>query len=150
MLIPFIFHFVRLTSMNAKAHYTLPQSAGIAGGRPSSSYYFVGFQINNLFYLDLQHARATILLRRRNMSVGVGSRFQRGYLYRLHLPDIIIPRHHLRPTRGAGSSTFSYDGITIASIKTAINEQLISRKKRIHELELGGCQWWQIGTVGRG
>ncbi|EMD42359.1 ATG4-like protein [Gelatoporia subvermispora B] len=46
-----------------KALYTFPQSVGIAGGRPSSSYYFVGSQADNLFYLDPHHARPTIPLR---------------------------------------------------------------------------------------
>lgn len=36
---------------------------GIAGGRPSSSYYFVGAQADNLFYLDPHHARPAIPLR---------------------------------------------------------------------------------------
>ena len=43
--------------------YTWPQSVGIAGGRPSSSYYFVGSQADNLFYLDPHHARPAIPLR---------------------------------------------------------------------------------------
>lgn len=46
-----------------QALYTFPQSVGIAGGRPSSSYYFVGSQADNLFYLDPHHARPTIPLR---------------------------------------------------------------------------------------
>ncbi|THH26852.1 hypothetical protein EUX98_g7341 [Antrodiella citrinella] len=46
-----------------KALYTWPQSVGIAGGRPSSSYYFVGSQADNLFYLDPHHARPAIPLR---------------------------------------------------------------------------------------
>ncbi|KAA1476293.1 hypothetical protein DENSPDRAFT_784808 [Dentipellis sp. KUC8613] len=46
-----------------KTLYTFPQSVGIAGGRPSSSYYFVGSQSDNLFYLDPHHARPTIPLR---------------------------------------------------------------------------------------
>ena len=33
---------------------------GIAGGRPSSSYYFVGVQADNLFYLDPHHARPAV------------------------------------------------------------------------------------------
>ncbi|KAJ7500336.1 hypothetical protein B0H11DRAFT_2225877 [Mycena galericulata] len=35
-----------------KLLYTFPQSIGIAGRRPSSSYYFIGVQGNGLFYLD--------------------------------------------------------------------------------------------------
>ncbi|KAF9477390.1 hypothetical protein BDN70DRAFT_861911 [Pholiota conissans] len=46
-----------------KMLYTFPQSVGIAGGRPSSSYYFVGAQADNLFYLDPHHARPAIPLR---------------------------------------------------------------------------------------
>ncbi|KAJ2915830.1 hypothetical protein MD484_g4601, partial [Candolleomyces efflorescens] len=46
-----------------KALYTFPQSVGIAGGRPKSSYYFVGTQADNLFYLDPHHARPAIPLR---------------------------------------------------------------------------------------
>ena len=49
--------------MDMKALYILPQSVGIAGGRPSSSYYFVGSQADNLFYLDPHHTRATVPLR---------------------------------------------------------------------------------------
>ncbi|KAF7983563.1 hypothetical protein HWV62_21152 [Athelia sp. TMB] len=46
-----------------KALYTFPQSVGIAGGRPSSSYYFVGSQADNLFYLDPHHARPAVPFR---------------------------------------------------------------------------------------
>ena len=42
---------------------TLPQSVGIADGRSSSSYYFVGSQADNLFYFDPHYTRATISLR---------------------------------------------------------------------------------------
>ncbi|KAG6908071.1 hypothetical protein DXG01_006260 [Tephrocybe rancida] len=38
-------------------------SVGIAGGRPSSYYYFVGSQADNLFYLNPHHARPAIPLR---------------------------------------------------------------------------------------
>ncbi|KAJ6514099.1 hypothetical protein DFH09DRAFT_1374099 [Mycena vulgaris] len=39
-----------------KLLYTFPQSVGIAGGRPSSSYHFVGAQGGGRFYLDRHHA----------------------------------------------------------------------------------------------
>ncbi|KAG5651052.1 hypothetical protein H0H81_010067 [Sphagnurus paluster] len=44
-------------------YYDTIKSVGIAGGRPSSSYYFVGSQADNLFYLDPHHARPAIPLR---------------------------------------------------------------------------------------
>ncbi|KAJ7433638.1 hypothetical protein B0H11DRAFT_757814 [Mycena galericulata] len=46
-----------------KLLYTFPQSIGIAGGRPSSSYYFVGVQGDGLFYLDPHHSRPAVPLR---------------------------------------------------------------------------------------
>ncbi|KIM78653.1 hypothetical protein PILCRDRAFT_11108 [Piloderma croceum F 1598] len=42
-----------------KILYTFPQSVGIAGSRPSS-YYFVGSQAVNMFYLDPHHARPAV------------------------------------------------------------------------------------------
>ncbi|KAI5451359.1 Cysteine protease atg4 [Naganishia albida] len=45
-----------------KALFTFPQSVGIAGGRPSSSYYFIGTQGDNLFYLDPHFTRPAIPL----------------------------------------------------------------------------------------
>ncbi|KXN92687.1 Cysteine protease ATG4 [Leucoagaricus sp. SymC.cos] len=46
-----------------KTLFTFPQCIGIAGGRPSSSYYFVGSQADNLFYLDPHNPRPAIPLR---------------------------------------------------------------------------------------
>nr|XP_019014629.1 uncharacterized protein I206_00713 [Kwoniella pini CBS 10737]OCF53410.1 hypothetical protein I206_00713 [Kwoniella pini CBS 10737] len=45
-----------------KTLFTFPQSVGIAGGRPSSSYYFVGSQANSLFYLDPHFTRPAVAL----------------------------------------------------------------------------------------
>ena len=42
--------------------FTFPQSVGIAGGRPSSSYYFVASQANSLFYLDPHFTRPAVPL----------------------------------------------------------------------------------------
>lgn len=43
--------------------FTWPQSVGIAGGRPDSSYYFVASQANHLFYLDPHYTRPAVLPR---------------------------------------------------------------------------------------
>ncbi|WWC85959.1 uncharacterized protein L201_000829 [Kwoniella dendrophila CBS 6074] len=45
-----------------KELFVFPQSVGIAGGRPSSSYYFVGSQANSLFYLDPHLTRPAVPL----------------------------------------------------------------------------------------
>ncbi|WVQ80335.1 hypothetical protein IAT38_002440 [Cryptococcus sp. DSM 104549] len=45
-----------------KTLFTIPQSVGIAGGRPGSSYYFVGSQANSLFYLDPHFTRPAVPL----------------------------------------------------------------------------------------
>ncbi|UNI17322.1 Cysteine protease atg4 [Purpureocillium takamizusanense] len=42
------------------ASLQMPQSVGIAGGRPSSSHYFVGAQGQYLFYLDPHHTRPAL------------------------------------------------------------------------------------------
>lgn len=38
----------------------MPQSVGIAGGRPSQSYYFFGYQSDSLFYVDPHIAKPSI------------------------------------------------------------------------------------------
>lgn len=43
-----------------KRLFTFPQSVGIAGGRPSSSYYFLGYQGSSLFYLDPHQVRPAV------------------------------------------------------------------------------------------
>ncbi|KAI9707261.1 MAG: Cysteine protease atg4 [Candelina mexicana] len=45
-----------------KASLQLPHSIGIAGGRPSSSHYFVGVQGPYFFYLDPHHTRPALPL----------------------------------------------------------------------------------------
>ena len=105
--------------MNPKVLYTLPQSVGIAGGRPSFSYYFVGSQADNLFYLDPHHTRATIPLRPPTQTqVPTTEReCERGIPIRQATPErgSVLPPppgHHRSPTSPAssrtGSSTFSY------------------------------------------
>ncbi|KAH9028417.1 peptidase family C54-domain-containing protein [Lactarius hengduanensis] len=96
-----------------KALYTFPQLVGIAGGRPASSYYFVGSQADNLFYLDPHHSRPTIPLRPPPQSAE--SERERGIPIRQATPErgsVSPPLHHRSPTSPAssrtGSSTFSY------------------------------------------
>ncbi|PVF96248.1 hypothetical protein CPB86DRAFT_517751 [Serendipita vermifera] len=48
---------------SVKTLFTFPQFVGISGGRPSSSYYFVGSQGDNLFYLDPHHTRPAVPVR---------------------------------------------------------------------------------------
>ncbi|KAK3109313.1 Cysteine protease atg4 [Teratosphaeriaceae sp. CCFEE 6253] len=43
-----------------KAALAMPQSVGIAGGRPSSSHYFIGHQGEDLFYLDPHTTRPAL------------------------------------------------------------------------------------------
>lgn len=43
-----------------KAALEMPQSVGIAGGRPSSSHYFIGHQGEQFFYLDPHSTRALL------------------------------------------------------------------------------------------
>ncbi|KAI9717427.1 MAG: Cysteine protease atg4 [Candelaria pacifica] len=45
-----------------RASLQLPQSIGIAGGRPSSSHYFIGVQDSSFFYLDPHHTRPALPL----------------------------------------------------------------------------------------
>ena len=43
-----------------KAALAMPQSVGIAGGRPSSSHYFIGHQSDQFFYLDPHSTRPAL------------------------------------------------------------------------------------------
>ncbi|OWB60205.1 hypothetical protein B5S29_g1074 [[Candida] boidinii] len=44
-----------------KCSLSLPQSVGIAGGRPASSHYFFGYQEDSLFYLDPHVAQKALV-----------------------------------------------------------------------------------------
>ncbi|KIJ63953.1 hypothetical protein HYDPIDRAFT_112441 [Hydnomerulius pinastri MD-312] len=107
-----------------KALYTFPQSVGIAGGRPSSSYYFMGSQADNLFYLDPHHARAAVPLRPappssvqdyptvRSRETTPDNASDRRAATRSPGAQSSSSHHHRAPTSPSsvrtGSSTFSY------------------------------------------
>ncbi|KAI0770923.1 peptidase family C54-domain-containing protein [Trametes elegans] len=110
-----------------KTLFTFPQSVGIAGGRPSSSYYFVGSQADNLFYLDPHHARPAVPLRppprhgdsweRQGSPEAYGSDRERDR------EKTFRPPHHVRsptsppPGRASGTtsgSSFSYRSPTLS------------------------------------
>ncbi|CAG8722937.1 13830_t:CDS:2 [Cetraspora pellucida] len=46
-----------------KECFKFPQSVGIAGGKPSSSYYFIATQADDLYYLDPHHSRPALELK---------------------------------------------------------------------------------------
>ncbi|KAF0463397.1 peptidase C54 [Gigaspora margarita] len=46
-----------------KECFKFPQSVGIAGGKPSSSYYFIATQVDDLYYLDPHHSRPALELK---------------------------------------------------------------------------------------
>ena len=52
-----------------KASLQLPQSVGIAGGRPSSSHYFFGVQGDHLFYLDPHVTRPALIFHNNPMDL---------------------------------------------------------------------------------
>jgi cysteine protease ATG4 len=131
-----------------KALYTFPQSVGIAGGRPSSSYYFVGSQADNLFYLDPHHTRATIPLRPPTQTSE--RERERGIPIRQVTPErgsVSPPSHHRSPTSPAssrtGSSTFSYPTASPSPLSKQLSTSSSSS---------GGAhvRWNSVGANGAG
>lgn len=96
--------------------FTFPQSVGIAGGRPSSSYYFVGAQADSLFYLDPHHTRPAIPLRPppedddgriSSSQRRVGDSLQQQNVQ--HFPSHHQPRHsHVSPSRAWSPTSQTY------------------------------------------
>src|ERR1700761_3038028 len=130
-----------------KALYTLPQSVGIAGGRPSSSYYFVGSQADNLFYLDPHHTRATIPLRPPTQTSE--RERERGIPIRQTTPErgsVSPPGHHRSPTSPAssrtGSSTFSYPTASPSPLSKQLSTSFSSGGAHV--------RWNSVGANGGG
>ena len=105
--------FLEISSLMTSAQllYTFPQSVGIAGGRPSSSYYFVGSQADNLFYLDPHNTRPAIPLRP-VPSPGQRELTPESDIDSFNYRHTRSPNHQRAPTSPSsvrtGSSTFSY------------------------------------------
>lgn len=128
-----------------KALYTFPQSIGIAGGRPSSSYYFVGSQADNLFYLDPHHARIAIPLR---LPPQVAER-ERGVPIRQTTPErgSASPLGHNRtPTSPASSRT----GSTTFSHRSPASPSPLSKQLSTSSSSSGGAhtRWHTTGANG--
>lgn len=140
-------HVFRL--MPFQALYTFPQSIGIAGGRPSSSYYFVGSQADNLFYLDPHHSRTAIPFR---LPPNTTERErERGIPIRQTTPErgsASPPGHHRSPTSPAssrtGSSTFSY--------RAPASSSPLSKQLSTSSSSSGGAhaRWHSTGANGAG
>ncbi|GMK58524.1 hypothetical protein CspeluHIS016_0505560 [Cutaneotrichosporon spelunceum] len=62
---------------SVKSMFTWPQSVGIAGGRPDSSYYFVASQADHLFYLDPHYTRPAVPPRVPPLSAATGEPIRR-------------------------------------------------------------------------
>ncbi|KAN0133892.1 Peptidase family C54 domain containing protein [Lactarius tabidus] len=120
-----------------KALYTLPQSVGIAGGRASSSYYFVGSQADNLFYLDPHHTRATIPLRPPTQTNE--RERERGIQTRQAMPErgsVSPPGRHRSPTSPASSRTglftLSYPTASLSPLSKQLSTNSSSRVADVH------------------
>lgn len=72
-----------------KNFLSCPQAVGIAGGRPSSSHYFFGYQGDCLFYLDPHNPRPTIAATgSKDLSFEDVSSFHTRRIRRLHLNEV--------------------------------------------------------------
>ena len=131
-----------------QALYTFPQSIGIAGGRPSSSYYFVGSQADNLFYLDPHHARIAVPLR---LPPQAAERERRGIPIRQTTPErgSASPLGHNRsPTSPASSRT----GSTTLSHRSPASPSPLSKQLSTSSSSSGGAhaRWHSMGANGAG
>jgi cysteine protease ATG4 len=127
--------------------YTRSQSIGIAGGHPSSSYYFAGSQADNLFYLDPHHSRAAVLLQIPPNS----TERERGVPIRQITPErgtASPPGHHRSPTSPAsghtGSSTFPH---RIPALPSPLSKQLSTSSSSSSGTH---ARWHSTGANGAG
>lgn len=65
-----------------------PQSVGIAGGRPSSSHYFIGIQGSHFFYLDPHHTRPALPYNSSSFTPSEFDSYHTRRLRRLHISDM--------------------------------------------------------------
>ncbi|EIW75969.1 hypothetical protein CONPUDRAFT_111807 [Coniophora puteana RWD-64-598 SS2] len=149
-----------------KGLFEIPQSVGIAGGRPSSSYYFMGVQGDNLIYLDPHHARPAIPLRplpeadegnqhgfrrwdRENTPEDASSRRVPGAMSASSPPGSFPGHHYRTPTSPSSvrthSSTFSYHAPVSPS---PLQHQLSSSSGNSASSGSQHPARWQNATVG--
>ncbi|KAK7688333.1 hypothetical protein QCA50_008705 [Cerrena zonata] len=142
-----------------KELYTWPQGVGIAGGRPSSSYYFVGSQEDNLFYLDPHHARPAIPLRpprldevhpssasrQTSPEPAYSSDRERDRMPKTPLRHVRSPTTptSIRSSTGSNSSAFSHRGIPSPSPL----QQQISTSTTSSAQSSGSHARWQSSSI---
>ena len=159
-----IFHVrsIDLNDMNESALYSdYSPAINWRSGRPSSSYYFVGSQADNLLYLSPHHTRATVSLRpptqaqitERELGILIRQATARRDQYRLHIASAIVPRR--RPCPAAQAHLHSH--IRQPRQRPSQNNNCpqaahLKRCTRALELDRHGRQWWRwwVGIVGRG
>ena len=125
-----------------KPLYTFPQPVGIAGGRPSSSYRFVGSQADNLFYSDPHNTRAMIPLRPPTQAPE--RERERGIPIRQDTPErdpVSHPGHHRSPTSHAssctGPSTFSSPTASLSPLSKQLSTGSSSSGARVRWNSVG-------------
>jgi hypothetical protein len=142
-------YFARSIDFNEGAVH-IPQSVGIASGRPSASYYFVGSQADNLFHFDPHHTRTAIPLRppkqtteRERIPIRRATP-ERGSV----LPAITVRRRLPRPVAQA----YRLSCTQLPRRHPYQNNcQQAATPWEVHtSLELRRRQWSRVGTVGLG
>ena len=127
-----------------KPLYTFPQPVGIAGGRPSSSYRFIGSQADNLFYSDPHHTCATIPLR--PLTQAPERERERGIPITQATPErepVLHPGHRRSQTSHASSCT---DPSTFSSPTTSLSP--LSKQLSTGSSSSGGAhvRWNSVGA----
>ena len=129
-----------------KASLQMPQSVGIAGGRPSSSHYFFGIQGDQLFYLD-PHVTRSALLFHKNPTEFTEEEIDSCHtrrLRRLPLKDmdpsmliafLIKDEEDWKSWRGAIGTALGKPVVHVADEEPSLHERGAVRKSAVDDVE---------------